>query len=388
MLPALKHCIFLLACTAFCAAAAAADAVPTGYSIRCDQATGLCWQDPQKNAYDLDDPGVVAAEAQRYCAELVLGGYDDWRLPDSDELRALIDGNPATKSGGQCVLTIGGERNETLFRACEGGEQGNGPGADRCYMQDWLTGTCHKKGPATATRYLEIWASNRPVDDAEGWQAYVSFDRGALGYNHINSAGDVRCVRERALSTMAVGGDTSETGRALIPDPAADSSGVVIEQTGLMPQNSFVAKGHEVAELDPCDTSDKLVLNIHVPDKLKRTPDRLMAFLYRADKWRFPPAGPPDGGTDYNTLGNPEFSEQGNLTMVLPGCTFYRERMLAGEYRVYVQLLMENRRPPMVMAGDYYWGSNTEVFTLPLDGAAHRGARREVAVALWPVVNQ
>ena len=121
-------------------------------------------------------------------------------------------------------------------------------------------------------------------------------------------------------------------------------------------------------------------------DELTRTPHQLMAFLYRADKWRFPPAGPPDGGTDYNFVRNPVFSEDGTLSVTVPGCTFYREAMLEGEYRLYVQLMMGQRRPPMPMAGDYFWGSNTEVFTLPFDGEAHRGTEHPLEVVLWPVV--
>jgi hypothetical protein len=340
----------------------AGDEAVARYSIRCAAASSLCWQDPQKDAYRPDDPGLVAAEAGRYCGELELGGFSDWRLPDSDELRGLIVGNAATEPGGQCALTIGGVRDETLFRACEGSDVGAGPGDNGCYLHAGLTGTCDKPGPPAATQNLEVWASNRPRDDAEGWQAYVSFDRGALGYNHINSAGDVRCVRD----------DKHATDRS--------------SQFDLLPGKPFVAQGYQVAELDPCDVSDRLVLNIKVPEPLARTPDRLMAFLYRADKWRFPPAGPPDGGTDYNTVNAPQFSADGTLSMVLPACTFYREQMLTGAYRVYVQLLMEARRPPMAMPGDFFWGSNTEVFTMPLNGEGHRGTEQVVEVTLWPVV--
>jgi hypothetical protein len=41
----------------------------------------------------------------------------------------------------------------------------------------------------------------------------------------------------------------------------------------------------------------------------------------------------------------------------------------------------------MVAAGDYYWGSNTDVFTMPLNGASHHGASRTLDIVLWPVVN-
>jgi hypothetical protein len=264
---------------------------------------------------------------------------------------------------------MGGSRDETLFRACEGGDPGKGPGEAGCYTKPWLTGSCNKPGPPVATQFLEHWASNRPGDDAEGWQAYVSFDRGALGYNHVNSAGDARCVRASGLLLGVV--RRAETS-------ALDSN--------LLPKNKFVAEVFDPTKHDACAASDRLIVNIRVPEPLAQTPDSLMVFFYRTDKWKFPPAGPPDGGTDYNTINAPVFSADGLLTTTLPGCTFYRENMLEGEYRVFVQLMMESRRPPMVAKGDYYWGSNTEIFTMPLNGASHRGASRELDITLWPVI--
>ena len=333
------------------------------YAIVCDTKTNLCWQDPQKDAYDLSDIGVVASEAARYCDELELGSYDDWRLPDSDELRNLITGNPATEPGGQCSLTIGGKRNETLFRACQGLTPHNGPGANGCYLREDLTGSCNKPGPPTATRLLEVWASNVPSDDADGWQAYVAFEVGSLGYNHKNSAGDVRCVRK----------ENNKRHKA--------------EQSGLLPANTFTAiNPNQFEKHDACNASDKLALTIKLPDRPSQPPDRLMAFFYNKDKWRFPPAGPPDGGTDYNVINNPEFDKNDAITVLLPGCTYYREQMLKGEYRVFVQLLMEERKPPMAASGDYFWGSNSEVFTMPLDGTQHHGTEQPLEITLWPVI--
>ena len=43
------------------------------------QFTDISWQDPQKDAYDYDDIGLQQPDALRYCEELVMGGYDDWR---------------------------------------------------------------------------------------------------------------------------------------------------------------------------------------------------------------------------------------------------------------------------------------------------------------------
>ena len=62
----------------------------TYYTIWNDPDTGLSWQDPQKDAYDYSDPGLPQPDALLYCEELVLGGHDDWRLPDIDELRTLV----------------------------------------------------------------------------------------------------------------------------------------------------------------------------------------------------------------------------------------------------------------------------------------------------------
>jgi pimeloyl-ACP methyl ester carboxylesterase len=326
------------------------------YSIRCDERSDLCWQDPQRKAYDQSDYGLTAAEAGRYCAELVLGGYADWRLPDINELRGLIAGNPATETGGQCKLTIGQERSETLSGACWGRQLYAGPGANGCYIKDSLTGTCNKPGPPTATQNLEVWAANQP-SDTDGWQAYVSFDSGSMGYNHINSAGDVRCVRQ----------------------------GLVAEQAGLLPTNLFVPAQVQIA--DACDVSDKLELKITVPEVLSQDPAQLMVFFYADDKWRFPPASPPDGGTSDNVIANPQFEADNSIAVTLPACTYYRERGLRGDYRVYVQLLMEKRRPPVIGTGDYFWGSNNELVSVPFDGNEHRGSVRPMEISLWPVTD-
>jgi hypothetical protein len=332
-----------------------AQSQPSHYSIRCDEQTDLCWQDPQRKAYDLSDYGLTAAEAGRYCEELVLGGYHDWRLPNINELRDLIAGNAATQPGGQCKLTIGEKREETLNGACWGRKPYAGPGANGCYMQEWLTGTCNKPGPPTATQVLEIWAANQP-SDTDMWQAYVSFDSGSLGYNHANSAGDVRCVRD----------------------------GLVPEQAGLLPENKF--QPAEIKIADACEVSDKLEITIRLPEPLSQVPAQLMVFFYADDKWRFPPASPPDGGTADNVIASPQFDADNSITVTLPACTYYRERVLRGDYRVYVQLLMQKRRPPVIGSDDYFWGSNYQVITLPLAGKEHTGSVRPMDVTLWPVV--
>jgi len=50
-----------------------------------DNATGLMWHDNNASA------PMPWANAKALCDALVLGGYDDWRLPSVKELRTLID---------------------------------------------------------------------------------------------------------------------------------------------------------------------------------------------------------------------------------------------------------------------------------------------------------
>jgi len=50
-----------------------------------DSVTKLEWQDD--NVTDT----MEWQEAIEYCEDLVLGGYDDWRLPNINELKTIID---------------------------------------------------------------------------------------------------------------------------------------------------------------------------------------------------------------------------------------------------------------------------------------------------------
>ena len=49
-----------------------------------DKGTGLMWQ--QEESGDM-----TWAEALTYCENLQLAGYDDWRLPNRNELQSIID---------------------------------------------------------------------------------------------------------------------------------------------------------------------------------------------------------------------------------------------------------------------------------------------------------
>ena len=113
----------------------------TYYTVWCDNETDLCWQDPQKDAYDYDDIGLTQPDALRYCEELVFGGYDDWRLPNIDEMRTVISGNPPTETGGECPVTEGSPRADMGNEACAPITPFGGPGVGGCYWVPELMGT-------------------------------------------------------------------------------------------------------------------------------------------------------------------------------------------------------------------------------------------------------
>lgn len=52
-----------------------------------DEQTNLMWQDD----YEARSVEKNWDDARKYCANLTLGGYDDWRLPSIEELRSIVD---------------------------------------------------------------------------------------------------------------------------------------------------------------------------------------------------------------------------------------------------------------------------------------------------------
>lgn len=54
---------------------------------------------------DMSDEALESFDAKSYCENLKSGGHDDWRLPDIDELRTLVQNHPGTVSGGKCRIS-------------------------------------------------------------------------------------------------------------------------------------------------------------------------------------------------------------------------------------------------------------------------------------------
>ena len=91
-----------------------------------------------------------------------------------------------------------------------------------------------------------------------------------------------------------------------------------------------------------------------------------MAFLYPpvGDEGIFPPMRPPDGDTEDNQVINPDIDVDKPFVMTVPGCTYYRENCIAGEFYLLVFLLNEEKMPPFPVDGEYAWGMVQEPMTL------------------------
>ena len=349
-------------CLGVWSGAPVAEPVPTG--VWCDPDTELCWQNPQRRGLDLNDVGLIAAEAVPYCESLVMGGFTDWRVPTVDELRTLIAGNSPSQTDGGCRVSVGSRTGDGFNPACHGSERFSGPAENGCYWKPGLKGRCDKPDLAAVKgKMLETWASDQAVNDPEHWTAYVSFDTGGVGFNHNCSYADVRCVRDNDKQ---------------VPDCAVSRNCVDIDNYESDPLLT------EVCDADVCAASDALQVTLRVPEKLEAQPHQLMVFWYKEEDWQMPPLRPPDGGTDFNQVLKPRIDKGEPLTMKVPACTYYREAILSGAFRLWAHLQMENRSQPMPQSGDYVWASDTPV-EFPLNGKSHQAAIAQLEIVLSPV---
>jgi len=295
----------------------------------------------------------------------VMGGYEDWRLPDIDELRTLVRGNPSSEVDGDCPVHEGSPKEDMQDPACEQAPDYEGPGSGGCYWVDDLTGPCDRKDPADeGDRALETVSSTVASND-NFWVGDVLFDQGSVVFNHIYSLAEARCVRDGPTVPMIC-----EDGE--IPDCEPGSTRECTAANGKIGSQSCVGLGYCWT---PCDSTafipsppiediseqcDQIRLTLKVSEKFESPPGMLLVFLYKAEGWTFPPARPPDGGTDYNQVLNPDIDFDKPLEMIVPACSYYRDRCIpAGEYYLYIGLLQSNEWPPQGQGeGDISWGAD------------------------------
>ena len=119
-------------------------------------------------------------EAIDYCKNLNEGGHNDWRLPNIDELRTLIQNHPGTQTGGSCPISekVGKLEWSDRTRDCDGINRRN---------------LCKLGGTGW------FWSSS-VLSDYSNHAWFVSFYDGSVGNdnssNHWkNYLNYVRCVR-------------------------------------------------------------------------------------------------------------------------------------------------------------------------------------------------
>jgi len=155
----------------------------SGDGVWYDQISGLCWQDPPPSST------CTWSDAVSYCNNLVLGGNEDWRLPNVDELISLIRGcvdGTATYdlSPSTCEMTPAGCAETD---SCNGTSNcslcsiGNGPGLGSCYWDPALGGTCGWYWSSSTYSSAVVWG--------------VHFDNGYVGSAFVHADRRVRCVR-------------------------------------------------------------------------------------------------------------------------------------------------------------------------------------------------
>lgn len=147
-----------------------------------DDTTGLMWQVEPDGAYTWND-------AVTHCEDLTLGGYSDWHMPDSKQLRSLVRGCPATQVGGSCDA---GELCQKPFMCFMGececwndtclGCTANGGPAEGCYWPEQLEGPC-----------VWYWSTFQSLLSAS-WLT-VEFGAADARFAGDEFSGPVRCVR-------------------------------------------------------------------------------------------------------------------------------------------------------------------------------------------------
>ena len=104
----------------------------------------------------------------------------------------------------------------------------------------------------------------------------------------------------------------------------------------------------------------------------------LAAFLYEEGELFL---RPPDVGIDENEIRYPDIHLGKPIEMNIPGCSYYRDRCMEGEYYLVVYLKMnEGKFPGMPEWADYVWVTFDPI-TLTGDGTQHY----EFDVTLVPI---
>jgi len=115
-------------------------------------------------------------EALDYCDGLNECGYSDWRLPNINELRTLIQNCPNSQTGGSCAVSA----------------------PDHLSLDDWSIEDCHCDNGGHYSlleddENVTLWSSSESDNSNIAWN--VGFLTGDVGYLNKSTKLWVRCVR-------------------------------------------------------------------------------------------------------------------------------------------------------------------------------------------------
>ncbi len=157
---------------------AASDATSSAAGTVVDPDTGIEWQ-------NVDIDRLSYENAVAYCADLVIDGKSDFRLPSYDDLRSLVRNCPAFETGGECEVSDSCNTDDCYSRHM-GRCAGCGPAAE-CHWPDWMEGPCNF-----------YWSSTQlflpDIDDAK---LVLGFDGVGLGFERTDGTTGRRYVRCR-----------------------------------------------------------------------------------------------------------------------------------------------------------------------------------------------
>ena len=129
-----------------------------GKAVWYDSATSLCWEIVPGNS------DLAYSDAYDYCENATTGGYNDWKLPNVEQLRTLILGCPETETGGPC------QDYPEIIEACYGCGIKDDTDENRCYWNELFGSQCTGRFWTTTRSYYE---RNTVIDFEE---AFISRD--------------------------------------------------------------------------------------------------------------------------------------------------------------------------------------------------------------------
>ena len=163
-----------------------------------DSGTGLMWQ---KETADINGDDVYNSSdevtwknAISYCEGLVLGGYNDWRLPDIQELRSLVDYSRSSPAIDTSVF--------------------------QCFEPTY-------------------WTSTTTVGIGPSFAWNITFLHGEDGASRKEYPGYVRCVRGGLVSVVQLNISITGNGSGIVKDSAGEIN-CGIDCLGFYPSNSNI----------------------------------------------------------------------------------------------------------------------------------------------------